>query len=95
MTSYDHINPSHYQLENGVEVIDLTEQLDFLSGNAIKYIARAGKKPDQPKLQDLTKALWYLTRLIDNEKKRLENDKSSFEKSIEMIGKEAKRQGIV
>lgn len=69
--TYDNINPDHYKLANGMEVIDLTETLDFLTGNAIKYLARAGKKPDQPKLQELKKAQWYLNRLIENEEKLL------------------------
>lgn len=80
--TYDNINPDHYKLANGMEVIDLTETLDFLTGNAIKYLARAGKKPDQPKLQDLQKAQWYLERLIANEKKRL--DETSV--NVEVIG---------
>lgn len=58
-------NPSHYQLPNGVEVIDITENLDFLTGNAVKYLCRAGRKGD--KLTDLKKAQWYVNRLIEKE----------------------------
>ena len=35
----------------------------FHLGSAVKYIWRAGVKPDQPKLKDLQKALWYCDRL--------------------------------
>ena len=65
----DKINPKHYQLRNGFQVIDLTETLDFCSGNCIKYIARAGNKTGESTLDDLEKALWYLMRRIENVRK--------------------------
>jgi hypothetical protein len=34
--------------------------LGFELGNAVKYISRAGKKPGQPRAQDLRKAIEYL-----------------------------------
>lgn len=37
--------------------------LDFCSGNIIKYIIRQGKK-DPNGLEDLYKARWYLDKLI-------------------------------
>jgi hypothetical protein len=46
-----------------VEVIDLTEQLNFNLGNVVKYVARAGRKTCDPK-EDLKKAQWYLIREI-------------------------------
>lgn len=54
-------HPKHYQ-GNKFEVIDIIEdfKLDFLLGNSIKYILRAGKKEDLA--QDLKKAIWYLER---------------------------------
>lgn len=33
-------HPSHYTAYNGLEIIDLTEQMNFNRGNAVKYIAR-------------------------------------------------------
>lgn len=54
-------NPKHYT-QFPVEVIDLTEHLDFLSGNVVKYVVRAPFKGRQ--LEDLRKAEWYLKRLI-------------------------------
>lgn len=59
-------HPQHYGGDTTYEVIKVLEAwdvLDFCLGNAIKYIARAGKKsPDQ--IQDLKKAQWYLERRI-------------------------------
>jgi hypothetical protein len=54
-------HPGHYT-KFSVEVIDITENLDFLSGNIVKYVVRAPFKGEQ--LQDLRKAQWYLNRLI-------------------------------
>src|SRR5690625_1456698 len=61
-------HPPHYKFPNGAEVIDITENLGFLAGNVVKYVARAGRKSDD-QLQDLQKARWYLDRLINNEVK--------------------------
>jgi hypothetical protein len=60
-------HPKHYNQGN-IEVIDVIEDwnLDFKLGNAIKYIARAGKKNNEVK-QDLEKAIWYIKRFIDRE----------------------------
>lgn len=59
-------HPTHYTFGQ-YEVIDVIEdwQLGFHLGNAVKYIARAGKKggPGQT-LEDLRKARWYLDRMI-------------------------------
>lgn len=56
-------HPPHYKI-GGVEVIELTEQMNFCRGNAIKYIARAGLKDPEKELEDLRKAEWYLQREI-------------------------------
>jgi hypothetical protein len=61
----DAINPSHYQgFSNGAQVIDITENLNFNRGNAVKYAARAGAKNPDTLLEDLKKARWYLDREI-------------------------------
>lgn len=39
---------------------------DFLLANAVKYIARAGKKNPEKEVEDLEKAQWYLERKINN-----------------------------
>ena len=60
MGKIDH--PEYYKV-GGIEAIDVIEdwKLDFCLGNAIKYIARAGKKSDDVKT-DLEKAAWYIKR---------------------------------
>jgi hypothetical protein len=70
-------NPDHYSLANGIEVIDLTSQLDFCSGNVVKYVARAGKKGGESALDDLMKAKFYLERLIDEQKRKREDSRPS------------------
>ncbi len=64
----DSVNhPSHYT-DGKIEVIDFIEdkKLDFHLGNAVKYIARAGKKDPKKTIEDLQKAQWYLNRKITN-----------------------------
>lgn len=55
------INPAHYRThQSGIEVIEITQHMNFCIGNAFKYVARAGLKGDA--LEDLNKAKWYLNR---------------------------------
>lgn len=59
-------HPDHYGgADNPYEAIKVIEawDLDFSLGNAVKYIARAGKKGNE--LEDLKKAAWYLNRKIN------------------------------
>lgn len=55
-------HPSHYNV--GIETIDYIEswEMNFNTGNVIKYTTRAGFKENQ--LEDLEKAKWYLEREI-------------------------------
>lgn len=58
-------NPRHYN-QNGIEVIDVIEtyaKSDFRLANVIKYVCRCEYKGK--KLEDLKKAQWYLTRVIE------------------------------
>lgn len=73
-------HPPHYQSETGLEVFDVIEAFTFdlkgaeavCTGNVIKYICRWKNKNG---VQDLEKAQWYLTRLIDHVKNlEKEND---------------------
>lgn len=75
-------HPSHYQSETGLEVIDVIEAFTFDlkgieatdTGNIIKYICRWKGKNG---IQDLKKAQWYLTHLIEHcEKLEKENGQS-------------------
>lgn len=65
-------HPKHYQL-GGIEVIDAIEAWGFGEGfnrgNAIKYIARAGRKDPQAEVDDLKKAAWYIEREIERMQK--------------------------
>ena len=68
----DEVNhPVHYTAYVGVEVIQLTEQMNFNRGNAVKYIARAGLKSYETEIQDLKKALWYIQREINRMEAKL------------------------
>lgn len=65
----DNVNhPPHYKSDakcsrcsHPIECIDVTEHLDFLAGNAIKYVWRYEGKNG---IEDIRKAVWYLNRLI-------------------------------
>ena len=57
-------HPEHYTShKSGVEVIEITEHMNFCLGNAIKYIMRSDLKGNQ--VQDLKKAAWYINREIN------------------------------
>ena len=73
----DNINPDHYKAGD-VECIDALETVASLNPhpeeipcqiNAMKYLWRYNNK-DKP-LEDLHKAQWYLSRLIEKVSKRL------------------------
>ena len=74
-------SPKHYQLPNGFQVIDLTSQLDFCSGNVVKYVVRAGNKTGESTLDDLRKAEYYLKRLIDDATVTREDESTSLDTS--------------
>ena len=81
MEKNDIVNhPSHYT-DGKIEVIDFIEDknLNFHRGNAVKYIARAGKKNPKKEIEDLEKAKWYIEREIKRlggwyEKRKSERD---------------------
>lgn len=63
----DSVNhPSHYNAGK-IEVIEAIEdwKLNYHRGNAVKYVARAGKKNPDKEVEDLQKAIWYLNRDIE------------------------------
>ena len=59
-------HPAHYAKGRRFEPIDVIEdwELGFNTGNAVKYISRAGRKDPAKTLEDLTKARWYIDREI-------------------------------
>lgn len=66
--SNDNINPAHYKLRDGLEVIHILEDIgiakDYCQGNAIKYLIRAGRKNNVDSLEDFKKAQWYVNKLV-------------------------------
>jgi Protein of unknwon function (DUF3310) len=58
-------DPAHYQ-QGKIQVWDfiVDQDLDFLSGNIIKYICRAGYKPQETELDDWLKIRAYVERKI-------------------------------
>ena len=70
-------HPSHYGgADNPYEAIKIIKDLGLLKGfclgNTIKYIVREGSKEDNPAVQDLKKAAWYLDYYINDLKKQKE-----------------------
>lgn len=70
-------HPPHYNLlpascsecRHPIECIDVVRHFDFNTGNAMKYIWRAGLKGDA--IEDLKKAIWYLQdeiKLLEQQK---------------------------
>jgi hypothetical protein len=58
-------HPKHYNSHpSGVEAIEICEWMTFNLGNAVKYLWRAGLKPDAGVIEDLKKAVWYIQREI-------------------------------
>lgn len=72
----DNVNhPSHYTWLKelcGIEVLDITRHLDFNTGNAVKYLLRAGRKDPKKTIEDLEKAIFYINdkiNMLKNENK--------------------------
>lgn len=61
MSKVDH--PDHYNWTD-IECIDVIEHMSFNLGNAVKYIWRNGRKENEPHIDDLNKAIWYIEREI-------------------------------
>ena len=68
MATTDPYGPEYYK-RGSTDVWDFIREqsLNFHLGNAIKYICRAGYKTTS-KIQDLEKAIHYLTNELDYEK---------------------------
>ena len=67
MINSDTVNhPKHYTSHpSGIECIQVTQHYDFCTGNAIKYLWRAGKKNQDATVEDLKKAIWYINKKIE------------------------------
>ena len=70
MSNKEHIDhPDHYGGgDNPYEVVKVAEAWGFDKDaylfNALKYVARAGKKDPAKTAEDLKKAIWYIERRI-------------------------------
>jgi len=58
-------SPSHYQ-RGKIQVWDFIadQELDFFTGNVVKYVCRAGHKDQEGELDDLKKAKVYIDKKI-------------------------------
>lgn len=56
-------HPAHYTAYPNVEVIEITAQMNFCIGNAVKYLSRAQFKGKEE--EDIQKALWYIRHELD------------------------------
>ena len=67
----DPIKPEYYKTETLFEPWEIIDayDLDFYLGNALKYILRAGNKPENPAEQDLKKAIEYINHAIEKKEK--------------------------
>jgi|TARA_B100000929_G_scaffold247287_1_gene205967 hypothetical protein len=67
MAAAEKINPPHYT-QGTIDCIDyiIDKDLNFLEGNIVKYVTRWQMKNG---LEDLHKAQWYLTKLINEQMK--------------------------
>ena len=80
------IRPPYYGgADNPYEIVRVIKELglNFQTGNALKYIARAGKKSDR--LEDLEKAKWYLERSIEKLKGQREEVKKQDIKLSDVV----------
>ena len=90
-------HPSHYQSETGLEVIDVIEAFNFNlkgiaatdTGNILKYICRWNAKNG---LQDLEKAQWYLTHLIEHVRKLKEENTTGLYADGKRVGEITERR---
>lgn len=73
----DNVNhPAHYT-QGKIEVADFIadQKLDFFLGNAVKYVCRCRFKDNY--VEDLQKAVWYINKAIDEEKKKIAEKKAN------------------
>lgn len=60
--THDNITHPSWYTQGGIETLDFinAKELNFMRGNAVKYITRAGKKDPAKEIEDLKKASFYL-----------------------------------
>ena len=73
----DNVNhPNHYCEGRKYEPWDviIDWQLDYLTGNAVKYLSRAGRKDQSKETEDLRKAIAYIEKRIEVLESRKSDD---------------------
>ena len=87
---YEYVEqPQHYQ-GTGMSAIDVIRafNLNFACGNVIKYMLRAGRKPDEDTIRDLEKALWYLQDELNHQRAAVVSaDAKATAKSLTDMGR--------
>lgn len=63
-TMNENSDNTYQSIYKDFDVIDLTEQMNFNRGSAVKYIAQAGTENEINEIKDLEKARWYIDREI-------------------------------
>lgn len=58
--------PSHYNITPDPIEIAMLYKLDFPTGNALKYILRAGRKDSETEISELAKAIECLMRKVES-----------------------------
>ena len=84
----EHTSPDYYR-RGSIEVWDFIRDqgLNYHLGNAIKYICRAGHKDS--KVEDLTKAIHYLSNELEHTSNTISHRISNLEFSFEQGDPEA------
>jgi len=62
-------HPTHYNWF-GIECMEVVKHFDFVLGNVIKYVWRAGYKSTSTRLEDLKKAQYYIDIAIQDEERK-------------------------
>jgi len=91
---YEYVKqPQHYQ-GAGMTVMEVIRafKLDFACGNVIKYVLRAGRKPDEDRIRELEKALWYLQDEINHQKAELAEDSVDAKPDMESLTAMGRRE---
>ena len=73
----DNVNhPNHYCEGRKYEPWDviIDWQLDYLTGSAVKYLSRAGRKDPSKETEDLRKAIAYIEKRIEVLESRKSDD---------------------
>lgn len=64
-------SPAKCECGKPIECIQVTQHMNFCTGNAVKYVWRCDEKENA--IQDLEKAVWYLNQEIKRRKEEQES----------------------